>query len=169
MTNQQNSIRDRDRVWRNIITTIPIVDNMNEFLILKFLIIHQSEIDPIKDYPFIFGWEFPFDPILSNLGKVDLILTDGQSKYLIVEVKHITETAGKNACAKRNKSRSKVRAQAKEYGKRFQNQHPDFEVRAKVFTNEIISHPDFEAFLTEEWEKIETIFQLSVPDNYSKE
>ena len=157
-----------DRTWRDIITTIPMVDNMPEFLILKYIVLHPEVWPRYREYPLIFAWELPLDPQRTDAGKVDLVLTDGQGKFLLVEVKYISPKPGKTARTKRNKNRKKGAEQASSFKTQFQQLHPEWHVDAETVTNDQIWSEAYEQFVTAEWTRIETELQAPVPSEYSQ-
>lgn len=91
-----------------------------------------------KEFPFLHDREY-FPHHYSHLGKGDLIFTDGQKRFLVVETKYLNPRHGKTARAKRNKYRKKVQAQAIKYAKYFQKQCPDADVYYAVITNESLA------------------------------
>lgn len=69
-------------------------------------------------FPYLFKREWtPADG-----GKGDLVFTDGQGLFAVVEVKHINMSISKNS---RRRKRNLVRAQAQKYGQAFATEHPD--------------------------------------------
>lgn len=107
MISMTKQLKKLDQIWRHIIFTLPVVDNMNEFLITKFLLKFQKKIDPLNKYPYIFGYEYPLDPAQSDKGKIDLIMVNNDDKYLITEVKYISDRNGPTARKKRNTQKKK--------------------------------------------------------------
>ncbi|MFW9854688.1 MAG: hypothetical protein ACFFFG_06490 [Candidatus Thorarchaeota archaeon] len=157
-----------DNVWREVIFKIPIVDNINEFLLTKFLLTYQSQIDPLDKFPFIFAYEFPLHPEMTNVGKIDLILVDPNEKslhFLIVEIKYLQTKSGKTSRTSRTKKRRKVEEQADLYTKQFALLFPNAQINAVYFTNENIysrkrlSHL-YEEYIKAEWEKIYSSYPI---------
>ena len=97
---EENDLRDLDQKWRKIIFSLPIVDNIHEFLLLKFTLMFQEQIDELKDYPYVFAYELPINPEKSNEGKIDLIMANIKNKKLqfkVIEYKYLTTKSGATA------------------------------------------------------------------------
>lgn len=153
-----------DRIWRDIINTIPIIDNMNEFLIIKFLVQNQEKIPIINRYPYIYGWEFPIDPKYSNLEKVDLILTDGKKSFLVIKAKYIDYTP-ENTTKQRNKLRKETINLAVKFADKFKRIHPGYSVEPLSITNDDFEidykdlYQDYKTFALEEWGKFSKTYK----------
>lgn len=112
-----------------------------EFLIVQDLIIRWSRIPVIKDYPYLFDYEYLLNGNFSNHGKGDLILTKdiSMTSLLVVEVKFINLRAtGSTASTSRTKNRKKVREQAEIYSDLARAMYPGADVTAVTVTNEEI-------------------------------
>lgn len=144
------------------------MDNINEFLLTKFLLTYQKQIDPLDKFPFIFAYEFPLHPEMTNVGKIDLILVDPQDnipRFLIVEVKYLQMKSGKTSRTSRTKKRRKVEEQADLYTKQFALLFPKAQIDAVCFTNENIYAQKglstiYEEYILSEWEKIYTVYPI---------
>jgi len=101
-----------DKIWREIIIKMSITQNMNEFILMKFLVTHQNEFEVFTEYPYILGWEFPLGPEQSHFQKFDLIFHDGKENYPIVETKYIKRSGGRTARTRRRHQRKKGGVQA---------------------------------------------------------
>lgn len=60
-----------DKRWREIIFSLPITDNINEWLLVKFLLQYQDQIAPLEEYPYVFAYEFPLNPERSQEGNIE--------------------------------------------------------------------------------------------------
>ena len=75
-------------LWREIINKIPVIDNMEEFLIIKYLVQNGENLPIISQFPFVYGYHFPLDPKYP-VGKIELLLTDGNKNFLAIKVNFI--------------------------------------------------------------------------------
>lgn len=90
-------------------------------------------------FPYLIDDEWEVCPGATNLGRGDLVFTDGQGAFAVVEVKYIDrERTGRTARAKRNDSRGKVIDQARSYAAMLSCRYPQDVVAAEpyAFTNE---------------------------------
>ena len=73
----------------------------------------------------------------SHVGAGDLVFTDGQGIFIVVEVKHLNQNlAGKNNRVNKKKKLRQVQEQAKKYHEKFCNDdHEDAIVLAAAYTN----------------------------------
>ncbi len=127
-----------DKIWREIINKIPVTDNMDEFLLMKFLVTQQLKIPILKKHPLIYGWEFPLHPQKTNIGKIDLLFHDGRECFLIVETKHINNSIGRTARTRRNRARKEVVTQAEWKKDEFMRIYQKEYVECVSFTNETL-------------------------------
>jgi hypothetical protein len=74
----------------------------------------------------------------------DFIFTNGMDKYLIVELKYLTQRTGKTARTSRRKHRNKVLEQTLSYATIFKRQHPSVHVSALAVTNEDLTYRYFQ-------------------------
>lgn len=155
-----------DTIWRNIIFTLPIVDNINEFLIMQFLLQYQQQIEPLNQYPYVYAYECPLNPYESGAGKIDLVFTSQAGDFLITEVKYLSDTSGPTARVKRRKSRRKVEEQAGHYEFVYKHLYPDKTVASCYFTNDDfgwsgkLTHlrDEYTSYRQEQLETIATIY-----------
>jgi len=135
----------------------------NELLFVAFCLENQNEFEKLRDYPFVTEYEYDLELDTKDASKGDLILTNDNSCFLIVEVKFLCEAKGKTAKTRKNKQRNKVKEQAQRYLKKFQDKHPDAKAESYALTNEILNNNEelktkFNAFRTkrkENWKKRE--------------
>ena len=161
---QEKDLQEIDEKWRKVIFSLPIVDNIHEFILLKFTLLNQKEIKEISDYPYIFGYEFPINPEISGAGNIDLILAKMEElkpSFKVVEFKYLQISSGSNSRVSRRKKRRKLEEQALMNTIELKKIFEDYEVTFSYFTNEnLVTYGEktFKRFLLEEWEKIITIY-----------
>lgn len=111
-------------------------DQNDEFLLKRRLVSESSTLLP--DFPFVIDDEWEFEPGHTNEGRGDLIFTDAQGRFAVVELKYIDNTrSGATARKKRTKDRSKVVEQAQDYASKLWQLHQyDTVIDAYSFTNE---------------------------------
>jgi hypothetical protein len=113
-------------------------DNHNEFYLIKFILLNQSDIKTLQHYPYLIAYEWKVEAL--EAGRLrpdvgDLVLMDEHHRFLVVEVKYIDEKASGNvARKKRNQRRNKVCRQAMKYGKLFKMMFPWAVVLKGAFT-----------------------------------
>ena len=89
-------------------------DGNEEFALVRRLV--MSGDPQLADVPLLFDYEWEVVAGLSNLGCGDLVFTDGDGRFAVVEVKFIDDTrTGHTVRVKRTKSRKQVREQALTY------------------------------------------------------
>lgn len=161
---QEESLRVLNRKWREIIFSLPIVDNIHEFLLLKYVLTNQDEFEEIKGYPFVFAYEFPKNPERSQDGKMDLILANIENdivNFKIVEFKYLPIGTGATTRTSRRKKRREVEEQTDKYTKHFQSLFKESQVTGVFFTNEddlIKLNKKYISFLLTETEKINKLY-----------
>lgn len=98
----------------------------------------QRSVELLPDFPYCIDDEWEVVPGKANMGRGDLVFSDGQLRYAVVEVKYLDfKSTGRTAQAKRNDARSKVVNQALEYADHFRARaHPEAQVEPYTFTNE---------------------------------
>lgn len=133
-----NTYRHYNNVLRKSIRNRVSRPCNNETLFLAFCLENQEEIESIKDYPLVTDYEYDVEPGKTNSGRGDLILTDGENNYLIVEVKFLSENSGKTARTRRKTQKNKVYEQALNYKEKFQKKFPKAKVDCITLTNEIL-------------------------------
>src|SRR5262249_23868198 len=74
-----------------------------EFNLIRNLVLKYPK--ELFFYPFICEWEGEVYPGRSDLGKGDIILTDGEERYLIVEAKILSKSSGRTQRNKRRKAK----------------------------------------------------------------
>ena len=116
----------------------------SEYTLRVYIIKNRHEIDIIKNYPYIYDYEYYVFPPYSQYGMGDLIFTNGEEKYLIVELKYLTQRSGKTARTSRRKHRNKVLEQAFSYGTIFKRHNPGANVSALAVTNENLAYRFFQ-------------------------
>jgi hypothetical protein len=111
-------------------------DENEEFVLKRDLIRRSRELLPA--FPFLVDDEWEVVSGMTNLGRGDLLFTDGSGNVAVVEVKFIdTGRSGSTARAKRTDSRKKVMEQARTYADHVRFRYPGVgEVRAFAYTNE---------------------------------
>jgi hypothetical protein len=110
-------------------------DGNNEYALKRKLVMNSLELLP--DYPFVIDDEWEVKPSRGDQGKGDLIFTNGEGRFAVVEVKWIDlERRGKTVRTGRNKDRKKVKEQAARYRDILAEKlGPDFHVEGYYFTN----------------------------------
>ncbi len=110
-------------------------DNSGEYSLKRKLVLSGDPL--LAEYPFLYDDEWEVQPGQSNLGKGDLVFTDGEGRFAVIEVKYLNPYTGKTARVKRNKQRNQVVEQAKRYAEEFQRLHPEAtSVVAMTYTDE---------------------------------
>ena len=126
----------RDRVLRAFFTGKDWDENPEAKLKRQLVLEGHPEL---ARFPFLVDDEWEVYPGATNLGRGDLVFTDGQGAFAVVEVKYIDrERTGRTARAKRNDSRGKVVEQARLYAARLHGRYPELVrmVEPFAFTNE---------------------------------
>ncbi len=110
-------------------------DKNNEFLLKRTLILNSLQLLP--KYPFVVEdeWEVEFGRSDSGLG--DLIFTDGNGNFAVVEIKYIDNlSTGHNAGTKRTKKRKMVQEQSIKYADIYSKNNFVKSIKAFIFTND---------------------------------
>lgn len=124
----------RDRVIRDYLIG-RVWDENPEFRLLRALVLEGQPL--LADVPYVFDYEWEVESGHSNLGRGDLVLTNGAGTFAVVEVKFIDDREGSTARTKRTKSRSKVQSQARQYARALaESLGGHAVVRAYAYTNE---------------------------------
>jgi len=106
-------IEHRDRVLRAYFEGRDW-DGNNEYALKRKLVMNSPELLP--DYPFVIDDEWEAEPNRGEQGKGDLIFTNGEGRFAVVEVKWIDLVrTGKQVRTRRNEKRQNVTAQAERY------------------------------------------------------
>ena len=138
--------KNNDSMLRRLIRVKTLRPSPNETLLLAFSLEHQQQIPIFSDFPFVVDYEYELKQGLMNHGKGDLILTNGNKKYLVVEAKHITQAEGRNARARRRQQRNKVNEQVTFYLDKFLEKYPNADADGFALTNEILSEDLLEKY-----------------------
>lgn len=122
-------ISKRDKELREEILSNDIFRNEynGDFFRVKSIIKYQTDllfnnsepVDKIEialiQFLFIYAYEWEVEPGFSQFGKGDLLLTDGNLNFLIIEVKELSPFSGRNQCVARTKARKLVKKQTEKY------------------------------------------------------
>ena len=111
-------------------------DHNDEFLLKRRFVSESSKLLP--GFPFVVDDEWEFEPGHTNEGRGDLIFTDGEGRFAVVELKYMDNNrSGPTARKKRTKDRGKVVEQAQDYALKLWRLHQhDTVVEAYSYTNE---------------------------------
>ena len=154
-----------DKIWREIINSIPITYNMEEFFIIKYIIKNQEKFSIIDKYPYIYGYNFPLDPRYPETGKIDLILTDGNNHFLAIKVKFFGKISDDAEEKKRKRERKELGKQTATFADKFKAAHPDHIVDSLEISDESFEtdykdfYLDYKNFVDAEWEKVSEIYK----------
>ena len=143
MTNiiTRKEIKLRNRSLRMIFRPkMPRSDIYSESQLMAFVITNSKEITILKEYPYLFAFEYMVQPPFSQFGRGDLIFTNGNNQFLIVELKYLTRNSGRTSQTSRRRHRRKVEEQALRYGRCFKKEHPECNIAALAITNENLNH-----------------------------
>lgn len=115
-------------------------DKNEEYVLKQNFVLRSAELLP--DYPYLVDDEWEVEANRTQDGKGDLILTNGEGHYAVVEVKWLDlDRSGDTIRNSRNKKRQKVREQAVTYAHALKQQlGGSVQVAAYWFTNEY-QHP----------------------------
>ena len=111
-------------------------DKNEEYTLKRDLVLHSTELLP--NYPFLVDDEWEVEANRAQDGKGDLVFTDGEGRYAVVEVKWLDlNGSGKTTRTNRNDKRQKVKKQATIYADEWkQKLGGSVQVDAYWFTNE---------------------------------
>ncbi len=128
-------IGHRDRVLRTYFEG-RYWDGNEEFALKRELVLRSHDI--LSEYPFLIDSDWEVYPNMAQNGQGDLIFTDGQKRFAVVEVKWIdTARTGSTVSARRTKNRKKVKEQAAWYRDVLASRLQDaVKVEGYYFTNE---------------------------------
>lgn len=127
---------ERDRVIRAYLVG-RTWDTNPEFGLIRALVTDGHP--DVAAFAYVYEYEWEVRPGFSNAGCGDLVLTDGEGNFVVVEAKFIdNDRSGHTARVKRTKSRSQVRDQARTYADALRRILGDeaMSVRAFSLTNE---------------------------------
>lgn len=121
-------------------------DHNNEYALKRQLVLASRELLP--DYPFLIEDEWEAEPNRNQEGKGDLLFSDGEGRFAVVEVKWLDLGAsGKTPKTRRTKKRKKVKDQAVNYASALAQRLQLFvQIEGYSFTNEW-SKPQLETCL----------------------
>ncbi len=133
-----DEIRHRDNVLRAYFNGRNW-DKNNEYALKRQLVLKNHQLLP--DYPYVIEDEWEVELGRSDKGRGDLVFTNGNSSFAVVEVKWIDlEGMGRTGSTKRtsnNKKRRVVEKQAVKYANPYsQRQRDVLSVESFIFTNE---------------------------------
>lgn len=111
----------------------------NEKLLIAFCIKNQSEIHSIAKYSYIMEYEYLIEPARPDKGRGDLLLSDGKSNLLVVEVKYLPY-GNKSDRSKRSKARKTVKEQTQRYCALIREKHPNSKVDSIALTNDLLKN-----------------------------
>lgn len=101
-------------------------DKNDEFLLIQRIINGDKKEKILSKYPYVYDYEWEVFDGASNLGKGDLVFTNGKSNFLIVECKYIDlEAQGRTARTRKTKKRKEIKDQPKKYISCFKKKHPE--------------------------------------------
>ena len=93
--------------------------------------------DILMKYPFVYDYEWFVEKNYSNMGRGDIVLTDGKNNFLIIEFKYIDKSLiGRTQRVKRTRKRKEVKEQATFYKNAFKKLNPGAKCTAMAYTNE---------------------------------
>lgn len=99
--------------------------------------IRNSYTELLAECPYVCEHEWDVKKGWSQYGKGDLVFTDGNGNYMVMEVKWLNSFSGPTQRTKRRKKRKKVKKQALKYGKAYFRKHPEVKsIIAVAATNE---------------------------------
>ena len=144
---------DNDNEIRKQILNISNRECINERLFLSFCIENQSEIYPLKKYPYIVDFEYEIRIKGEIKGEIDLFLTDGKEYFLNVEVKYLPLESGKRNRKLTDSKRTKVYNQATRNEELLKKIYPDAQIGCFALTNELLKNNDLLADKFKEFKK----------------
>jgi len=110
----------------------------------QYILINQIDLKIFQDYPYIIEYQYMLEPPHSQMGKGDLIFTDGNNRFLVVEVKFLRQSSpinsGRTTRVRNRNSRRHLESQVIKYGKHFLTLFPNSEVRVIGSTNQNLFH-----------------------------
>lgn len=138
----RSEIENRDQVLRAYFNGRDW-DSNNEYALKRKLVLSSHQLLP--EYSYVIEDEWEVEPSRTDQGRGDLVFTDGNSCFAVVEVKWIDlEGEGRTGSTKRvsnRKKRRKVEEQAIEYAKAYAKKLSleaiyVKQINAFIFTNE---------------------------------
>lgn len=130
----QTEIEYRNKVIRTYIKNRNW-DKNNEYLLKQHLILNNYQLLP--QYLFVIEDEWEVECGRADLGLGDLIFTDGNGNFAVVEIKYIDNlSSGSTASNKRTKKRKMVQEQSVKYANIYGENNYVKSIKAFYFTNE---------------------------------
>lgn len=135
-----NNIKLEDKRLRDFILSIDknIAWRLNgDFTLVQSIIKQQTKLlgsieipqnrnmKALVKYRYIFDYEWDIVQGMSQYGVGDLVFTDGNENYLVMEIKQLSYRSGRNQCVARRKARRKVEEQTIKYTNAFRRKHPE--------------------------------------------
>ncbi len=126
-------------------------DKNGEFTLKRKLVLNRHQLLP--KYPYIIEDEWEATDNRTDLGRGDLVFTDGNGCFAVVEVKWLDDAPGATARKRRNMKRNQVKEQASNYAKDYQKRLISDEsnsielIEAFYFTNECKEPQSIGSFL----------------------
>ena len=118
-------IERRDKIIHDYITG-RTWDKNPEFLLIRQIVKGDIIENYIDKYSYIYDYEWEVIDGFTNYGKGDLVLTDAQDNFLIIECKYINlDETGKTARTKRRKNRRHIEMQTPKYITAFKWKTPE--------------------------------------------
>jgi hypothetical protein len=125
----------RDKVLRQFIME-RFWDKSPEFLLIQELVREGHEL--LEGYPFLVEYEWEVEQGSSQYGRGDLLFTDGEGSFAVVEAKWIDlDSTGPTASNRRTKKRKQVRDQAWRYARGVERLYRSDKVVGYAHTNEL--------------------------------
>jgi hypothetical protein len=118
----------RDQVLRAYILGRDWEPEDSEFSLVRYLVERSAELLP--EFPLLVAYEWWVGNGTGFSGKGDLVFFDGHSRFVVVEVKDIEGSGG------RNRRRNQVEEQAENYREQWQSRFPGTSVCAMVYTRD---------------------------------
>lgn len=110
-------------------------DENKEFLLKSELIMSRKTLMPM--YPYVVEDEWEVITGKSDEGMGDLVFTDGDGNFAVVEVKYLDKvSSGGTASSRRTKKRQKVKEQSVKYAQIYSKKEFVKSVKSFIFTNE---------------------------------
>jgi len=122
----------------------------------KVLQLHLVDSQLLENFPYLVLWEWDVVPDRSDLGKGDLVFTNGCGVYAVIETKYINRNArGKTGRSRRTNNRKVVIKQANKYRSYVPNFFDDvMMVYGATYTNEDSLKWIFGDVYNSNWKKI---------------
>eukprot|EP01129_Flabellula_baltica_P006327 TRINITY_DN235_c0_g1_i2.p1 TRINITY_DN235_c0_g1~~TRINITY_DN235_c0_g1_i2.p1 ORF type:complete len:256 (+),score=25.77 TRINITY_DN235_c0_g1_i2:315-1082(+) len=126
---------ERDRVYRSFIeNNVWHIDE--EFKVCQQFVCKVSK-ELFPEYPYVFAYEWGVSDVgHTQDGKGDIVLYDGDQRFLVVEVKYIAERTGKTARTRNRTHRRTGEDQVAKYTRIWQSRYPQYEVEGVLHTNQ---------------------------------